>query len=140
MDELLASQEMTPEERRGCVCQHGDLFGVVFGIAVSLGYQKVAKPKPQSTSVGMFQRENLPNYVPWSREPVPNGGVLRVTLGYEDASTVARLRSAAPTPNGGCRRCNEAIGRQILPSAKWVKLGSVEERAVAQICMKIWLS
>ena len=71
---------------------------------------------------------------------LPQGAVLRVKLGFEDASSLELASDPIMLPTAPLAMEDDqgpmmAVSTS-LPATKWIKIGSVEERAVAQLSLK----
>ncbi len=103
--DLMREQEMSPEDRRGALvsmsikayCAGNDLTSVgQFEYKVER-----ARPAPQSTSGGMFERYKLLRGLKAGGaplRPIPSDGTLRVSLSFEDGSVVDMQSSPMVLP------------------------------------------
>ena len=103
--DLMREQEMSPEDRRGALvsmsvkayCAGNDLTSVgQFEYKVER-----ARPAPQSTSGGMFERYKLLRGLKSGGaplRPIPSDGTLRVSLSFEDGSVVDMQSSPMVLP------------------------------------------
>tara|TARA_B110000090_G_scaffold206533_1_gene256141 strand:+ start:92 stop:1927 length:1836 start_codon:yes stop_codon:yes gene_type:complete len=88
---LMAEQEMNPDDRRGRLVSASIAAYVNGNELTSVNKSEYvvdqARPTPQTTSGGMFERYKLSNGGEQGR-PVPSDGNLLITLRFEDGSVV----------------------------------------------------
>jgi zinc finger MYND domain-containing protein 10 len=148
MESLVAEQEITPEELRGPlvggkvrVFAQGEENGkpcIVLDLKRAEG-----KPTPQSTSVGMFERYQLLTIGSAYGTPVPYGGSMKVTLTFQDTTTktieteVPLEMPAMTLPDFEAATDQPLdIDGKVCPTVSWLKLGSFEDKAIAQVQLK----
>jgi zinc finger MYND domain-containing protein 10 len=102
---LMREQEMSPEDRRGALVTMSIKAYCAGNELTSVGQfeYKVerARPAPQSTSGGMFERYKLlmgPKSGGGALRPVPSDGTLRVSLFFEDGSMMDMQSSPMVLP------------------------------------------
>jgi zinc finger MYND domain-containing protein 10 len=149
LESLVAEQEITAEELRGPlvngkikIFEQGkdDTPVVMMDCKVAEG-----KPTPQSTSNGMFERYKIVPIGSAFGHLVPFGGSVKVILTFQDSTTTCieseEVLLDLPTMIiNNFDECPEdepiEVDEKTIPAAKWVKVGSFDEKAITQIQMK----
>jgi len=147
---LMADQEMSPEDRRGRLIT-AQIATYVTGneltsVSKFLYNVEAARPAPQTTSGGMFERYKLSrtNEASGGGRPVPSDGSMLVTLCFENGSMVEARSDALVLPGQDYvwPASDVSLNTDVpmdenstVPNSKWIKIGSIDERNVIQIQM-----
>ena len=151
---LMADQDMSPEDRRGrlVTCQIATyISGNELTSVSKVGYDvDAARPAPQTTSGGMFERYKLSRSDSSSSgsaqpRPVPSDGSILVTLCFEDGSIIEARSDALELPGQDYVWPSDDVSLNTdvpidslntkAKNSMWIKIGSIEERNVIQIQM-----
>lgn len=151
---LMADQDMSPEDRRGrlVTCQIATyIAGNELTSVSKVGYDvDAARPAPQTTSGGMFERYKLSRSDSSSSSspqprPVPSDGSILVTLCFEDGSIIEARSDALELPGQDYVWPSDDVSLNTdvpidslntkAKNSMWIKIGSIEERNVIQIQM-----